>query len=158
MEISLLLLSNILILITFNCLVTNVLIISIFWLISAYINSIIILYVMNMNLIASILLIVYVGAIAILFIFSIMMINFIKIRNNISSQYNVILVFVLSLLLLLKMKNLYPWLNFFMDNYDTNNLFIIEKISLWFYQISSIYIIVSSLSLLLPMIGVLNYK
>lgn len=86
------------------------------------------------------------------------MINFIKIRNNISSQYNVILVFVLSLLLLLKMKNLYPWLNFFMDNYDTNNLFIIEKISLWFYEVSSIYIIVSSLSLLLPMIGVLNYK
>ena len=158
MEISLILLCNVLILITFNCLVTNVLILSIFWLISAYINSIILLFMLNMNLIGSILLIVYVGAIAILFIFSIMMINFIKVKNNTLSQYNVILVFMISLFLLLKMKNLSPWLNFFIDNYSTNNFFIIENISMWFYQISSIYIIVSSLSLLLPMIGVLNYK
>ena len=158
MEISLILLCNVLILITFNCLVTNVLILSIFWLISAYINSIILLFMLNMNLIGAILLIVYVGAIAILFIFSIMMINFIKVKNNTLSQYNVILVFMTSLFLLLKMKNLSPWLNFFIDNYSTNNFFIIENISMWFYQISSIYIIVSSLSLLLPMIGVLNYK
>ena len=158
MEISLILLCNVLILITFNCLVTNVLILSIFWLISAYINSIILLFMLNMNLIGAILLIVYVGAIAILFIFSIMMINFIKVKNNTLSQYNVILVFMMSLFLLLKMKNLSPWLNFFIDNYSTNNFFIIENISMWFYQISSIYIIVSSLSLLLPMIGVLNYK
>lgn len=158
MEISLILLCNVLILITFNCLVTNVLILSIFWLISAYINSIILLFMLNMNLIGAILLIVYVGAIAILFIFSIMMINFIKVKNNTLSQYNVILVFMISLFLLLKMKNLSPWLNFFIDNYSTNNFFIIENISMWFYQISSIYIIVSSLSLLLPMIGVLNYK
>ena len=158
MEISLILLCNVLILITFNCLVTNVLILSIFWLISAYINSIILLFMLNMNLIGAILLIVYVGAIAILFIFSIMMINFIKVKNNILSQYNVIFVFMISLFLLLKMKNLSPWLNFFIDNYSTNNFFIIENISMWFYQISSIYIIVSSLSLLLPMIGVLNYK
>ena len=158
MEISLILLCNVLILITFNCLVTNVLILSIFWLISAYINSIILLFMLNMNLIGAILLIVYVGAIAILFIFSIMMINFIKVKNNTLSQYNVILVFMISLFLLLKMKNLSPWLNFFIDNYSTNNFFIIENMSMWFYQISSIYIIVSSLSLLLPMIGVLNYK
>ena len=158
MEISLILSCNVLILITFNCLVTNVLILSIFWLISAYINSIILLFMLNMNLIGAILLIVYVGAIAILFIFSIMMINFIKVKNNTLSQYNVILVFMISLFLLLKMKNLSPWLNFFIDNYSTNNFFIIENISMWFYQISSIYIIVSSLSLLLPMIGVLNYK
>ena len=158
MEISLILLCNVLILITFNCLVTNVLILSIFWLISAYINSIILLFMLNMNLIGAILLIVYVGAIAILFIFSIMMINFIKVKNNVLSQYNVIFVFMLSLFLLLKMKNLSPWLNFFIDNYSTNNFFIIENMSMWFYQISSIYIIVSSLSLLLPMIGVLNYK
>ena len=158
MEISLILLCNVLILITFNCLVTNVLILSIFWLISAYINSIILLFMLNMNLIGAILLIVYVGAIAILFIFSIMMINFIKVKNNTLFQYNVILVFMISLFLLLKMKNLSPWLNFFIDNYSTNNFFIIENISMWFYQISSIYIIVSSLSLLLPMIGVLNYK
>lgn len=158
MEISLILLCNVLILITFNCLVTNVLILSIFWLISAYINSIILLFMLNMNLIGAILLIVYVGAIAILFIFSIMMINFIKVKNNVLSQYNVIFVFMISLFLLLKMKNLSPWLNFFIDNYSTNNFFIIENISMWFYQISSIYIIVSSLSLLLPMIGVLNYK
>lgn len=158
MEISLILLCNVLILITFNCLVTNVLILSIFWLISAYINSIILLFMLSMNLIGAILLIVYVGAIAILFIFSIMMINFIKVKNNTLSQYNVILVFMISLFLLLKMKNLSPWLNFFIDNYSTNNFFIIENISMWFYQISSIYIIVSSLSLLLPMIGVLNYK
>lgn len=158
MEISLILLCNVLILITFNCLVTNVLILSIFWLISAYINSIILLFMLNMNLIGAILLIVYVGAIAILFIFSIMMINFIKVKNNVLSQYNVIFVFMISLFLLLKMKNLSPWLNFFIDNYSTSNFFIIENISMWFYQISSIYIIVSSLSLLLPMIGVLNYK
>ena len=158
MEISLILLCNVLILITFNCLVTNVLILSIFWLISAYINSIILLFMLNMNLIGAILLIVYVGAIAILFIFSIMMINFIKVKNNVLSQYNVIFVFMISLFLLLKMKNLSPWLNFFIDNYSTNNFFIIENMSMWFYQISSIYIIVSSLSLLLPMIGVLNYK
>lgn len=63
---------------------------------------------LNMNLIGSILLIVYVGAIAILFIFSIMMINFIKVKNNTLSQYNVILVFMISLFLLLKMKNLSP--------------------------------------------------
>ena len=63
---------------------------------------------LNMNLIGAILLIVYVGAIAILFIFSIMMINFIKVKNNTLSQYNVILVFMISLFLLLKMKNLSP--------------------------------------------------
>ena len=158
MEISVILLCNILILLTFNCLVTNVLIISIFWLISAYVNSIIILFLINMQLIGAILLIVYVGAIAILFIFSIMMINFIKIRNGLLSQYGVILIFIISLFISIKVNNWSNFQNIIVEGYNTNNLLLINSLSLWLYEISSIYIIISSLSLLLPMIGVLNYK
>ena len=157
MEISIIILINIFTIFTFNCLVNNVLILSIFWLISLYIIAIIILFLLNVSLIASILLIVYVGAIAILFLFSIMMINFIKIENNILNQYNVIIIFLLSLLLVLKFNNLTS-LNEIIDKYDTNNLSIINHISIWLYEISFMYVIISSLSLLLPMIGVLNYK
>jgi len=157
MEISIIILINIFTIFTFNCLVNNVLILSIFWLISLYIIAIIILFLLNVSLIASILLIVYVGAIAILFLFSIMMINFIKIENNILNQYNVIIIFLLSLLLILKFNNLTS-LNEIIDKYDTNNLSIINHISIWLYEISFMYVIISSLSLLLPMIGVLNYK
>lgn len=157
MEISIIILINIFTIFTFNCLINNVLILSIFWLISLYIIAIIILFLLNVSLIASILLIVYVGAIAILFLFSIMMINFIKIENNILNQYNVIIIFLLSLLLILKFNNLTS-LNEIIDKYDTNNLSIINHISIWLYEISFMYVIISSLSLLLPMIGVLNYK
>ena len=157
MEISIIILVNIFTIFTFNCLVNNVLILSIFWLISLYIIAIIILFLLNVSLIASILLIVYVGAIAILFLFSIMMINFIKIENNILNQYNVIIIFLLSLLLILKFNNLTS-LNEIIDKYDTNNLSTINHISIWLYEISFMYVIISSLSLLLPMIGVLNYK
>lgn len=157
MEISIIILVNIFTIFTFNCLVNNVLILSIFWLISLYIIAIIILFLLNVSLIASILLIVYVGAIAILFLFSIMMINFIKIENNILNQYNVIIIFLLSLLLMLKFNNLTS-LNEIISKYDTNSLSIINHISIWLYEISFMYVIISSLSLLLPMIGVLNYK
>ena len=129
MEISIIILINIFTIFTFNCLVNNVLILSIFWLISLYIIAIIILFLLNVSLIASILLIVYVGAIAILFLFSIMMINFIKIENNILNQYNVIIIFLLSLLLILKFNNLTS-LNEIIDKYDTNNLSIINHISI----------------------------
>jgi len=128
---------------------------SIFWLIFTFINSIILMILNNMHMIAIILLIIYVGAIAILFLFSVMMINLVNVSIVGDLYYYLLLpIFFFFFIVYIKLylivvsyeelteinvKTIYPIITLINDIY--NNL--------------SWYIIISSLILLVPMIGVL---
>ena len=109
----------------------------------------------NMHMIAIILLIIYVGAIAILFLFSVMMINLVNVSIVGDLYYYLLLpIFFFFFIVYIKLylivvsyeelteinvKTIYPIITLINDIY--NNL--------------SWYIIISSLILLVPMIGVL---
>ena len=141
------------------CLTSFNMIYSLFWLILSFINGIIILYTLNINIIATILLIIYIGAIAILFIFSIMFINFLKINKH--YKYVKYIYFYLFFIILINILYNKIFVFDYLNNYsilNINFLFRINKIGIFLYYLSSVYIIICSLLLLLPMIGILNYK
>nr|YP_010620150.1 NADH dehydrogenase subunit 6 [Herposiphonia versicolor]WAX04186.1 NADH dehydrogenase subunit 6 [Herposiphonia versicolor] len=141
---------------------------SVFFLILTFCNVILLLLVLGAEFLAFLLLIVYVGAIAVLFLFVVMMLN---IKSNLSNSLNFFFLYSLPILFLLILFILdYFWnfytffdilktlnLNLTFTNWIDNLFFIsnIETIGNVFYTNYCFLFIVSGLILLVAMIGVI---
>lgn len=155
MELLLLLTTLALFISSLLCLISINTVHSIFWLIFSFINSIILMILNKMDIIAIMILIIYVGAIAILFLFSVMMIN-LSITHVINDLYYYLLLpfFFFFLIIYIKIINLTSWY-YLNDSLNVKTVYPIMVLINDLYSNLSWYIIISSLILLIPMIGVL---
>lgn len=142
---------------------------SIFFLILSFINSANILIFNNIEYLAILFIIIYVGAIAVLFLFVIMLLNIksINIDNNFKKFNNFLIIFYVLILIFIqifnsKINSNFLFLNNYIDFYNLKYLDWSEKfintnsfqnIAESLYNFYSIEIIFSSFLLLIPMIS-----
>lgn len=143
-----------------NCITTRSPISSVFWLVLAFINAALLLLLLGVEFIPILFIIVYVGAIAILFLFVVMLLNIklVELDQN-STRYLPISLIVAGLFLwqllptvswLEKIElNRLEWLEF----HNLINLTNIKQLGYILYTDYWLYFIVSSLILLVSMIG-----
>lgn len=127
---------------------------SIIWLVLSFINIGAIFIILNINFVGMILLIVYVGAIAILFVFVIMMLNLISLNFE-TTNTNIL---PLSLLIVISLTSQIIITNSFSTSFSEDFILpllisSIQSIGQSFYTIYGSYLIISSLILLVAMVG-----
>nr|YP_007516989.1 NADH dehydrogenase subunit 6 [Chrysaora quinquecirrha]ADY15496.1 NADH dehydrogenase subunit 6 [Chrysaora quinquecirrha] len=129
---------------------------SIIWLVMSFINVGALFMLLNVNFVGMILLIVYVGAIAILFIFIIMMLNLTSFESEITNVH----ILPLSLLIVLSLTSQIMVTNSFSIDSNSSIEFItptlilpVQAIAQKFYTFFGSYLIISSLILLVAMVG-----
>lgn len=128
---------------------------SVFWLVIVFLFTGCLLITLNINYISLLMVIIYIGAIAILFLFVIMMLDILQIKkiNSIENILPITFIFMVTLLTQswIKINNnvLYTQIK----NWNFNNLDHIFIISKWLYNDQSFIIIIISLLLLISMVG-----
>lgn len=131
---------------------------SVFWLVLVFLNSSGLLLLLGFNFVPLMLIIVYVGAIAILFLFVIMMLDILQLRRveSISNAIPIILCVFTNILsfVLLYFKDY----NFFMNIADSTNIYLtynsqVDSISKVLYTLYGYPFIIISLLLLVAMVG-----
>ena len=136
------------------CILSLNLIHSVFWLTSAFISSAFLLFNFDIYSIAVILLIIYVGAIAILFVFSVMMIDLITLEKKIFLPQITFLLLIITLFFYLNSEILINYKEFDSLTNNTNNFYIIGE---FFFNLFNFSVIGSAIILLIPMIGALIF-
>lgn len=138
------------------CILSYNLIHSIFWLTASFLSSS--LYLLNLNIytIAVILIIIYVGAIAIMFVFSILMVDLINLEKVIFSVPSVplILIFCLTLFLI---SSTHSYDVILTDDISPHLLDEFKTLGIFFFNYTNYTIIGSAVILLIPMIGALIF-
>ncbi len=155
---------------SFLMILSNNAIYSVFFLISIFINTSIIFILFNVDFLGILLLLVYVGAIAILFLFIVMMLNIKKIEN----ENNTYLLLGLSIFSIFFIHFIYILFNmffsyipsnllfntndFFFYNYlnlmdETNNITLIKKIGVFLFLEYYLFLFFSGILLLISLIG-----
>lgn len=155
---------------SFLMILSNNAIYSVFFLISIFINTSIIFILFNVDFLGILLLLVYVGAIAILFLFIVMMLNIKKVENE-NNTYLILgfsifsIFFIHFIYILFNMffsyipSNLLFNINeFFFYNYlnlmdETNNITLIKKIGIFLFLEYYLFLFFSGILLLISLIG-----
>ena len=155
---------------SFLMILSNNAIYSVFFLISIFINTSIIFILFNVDFLGIFLLLVYVGAIAILFLFIVMMLNIKKIENE-NNTYLILgfsifsIFFIHFIYILFNMffsyipSNLLFNINeFFFYNYvnlmdETNNITLIKKIGIFLFLEYYLFLFFSGILLLISLMG-----
>ena len=155
---------------SFLMILSNNAIYSVFFLISIFINTSIIFILFNVDFLGILLLLVYVGAIAILFLFIVMMLNIKKIENE-NNTYLILgfsifsIFFIHFIYILFNMffsyipSNLLFNINeFFFYNYvnlmdETNNITLIKKIGIFLFLEYYLFLFFSGILLLISLMG-----
>jgi len=150
--------------------ISNNSIYSVFFLISIFINTAIIFILFNVDFLGILLLLVYVGAIAILFLFIVMMLNIKKIENK-NNTYLVVGFCIFSIFLLhflyflfniffsyISHNLLFNINSFIFSDYNTlideyNNIIIIKKIGVFLFLEYYVFLFFSGILLLVSLIG-----
>lgn len=151
---------------------------SVLFFISIFINTSIIFIIYNVDFLGLLLLIVYVGAIAILFLFVVMMINIKKIENDNNSYFfigfSIFLIFFFQFFYLfytyfivyiptnlLMNANVFSFSNYEYLSDDFNRLEVIKKIGVFLFLKYYLFVFFSGLLLLVSLIGCIyltNFK
>lgn len=131
---------------------------SVFWLILVFLNSSILLILLGFNFIPLMLIIVYVGAIAILFLFVIMMLDILQLRRieSISNIIPIVVCVFVNVLtyVLLYFKDFSIYVNFLNSNlWNLNSESQVNFIAKSLYSFYGYPFIIISLLLLVAMIG-----
>lgn len=129
---------------------------SVIWLVLSFLNVASLFIILNLDFVGMILLIVYVGAIAILFVFVIMMLNLSKLETELNINYILPLVllitisFITQIMVIGNTEIYFNDLNNFLEPISFSG---IQITGTKFYTIFDSYLIISSLILLIAMVG-----
>ena len=129
---------------------------SVIWLVLSFLNVASLFIILNLDFVGMVLLIVYVGAIAILFVFVIMMLNLSKLETELNINYIlplvllIIISFVTQIIIVGDSETHFNQLG---DLLQPLTFSSIQTTGFKFYSIFNSYLIISSLILLVAMVG-----
>jgi len=129
---------------------------SVFWLTFSFILSSLFLLAINLTTIAILVMIIYVGAIAILFVFSIMMVDVSKVSSN-SLSLGLFPFILFSTLLLFLFSEFYSSNFTIINSFEPNSNHDFKELGEILYNNLGYLVIGSALVLLVPMIGALIF-